>query len=105
MPRSVFNRIYDALVQQAVPPFVQKYCTFANKPGITPLCRLVACLQKICYGDADDHEDEYLQISETVVNESVKAFTHLIVEKFGSEYLNRCPSEAEKKRALAMMSK
>lgn len=105
MPRSVFNRIYDALVQQAVPPFVQKYCTFANKPGITPLCRLVACLRKICYGDADDREDEYLQISETVVNESVKAFTRLIVEKFGSEYLNRCPSEAEKKRALAMMSK
>ena len=81
-----------------IPLFVQEYCTFANKPGITLLCWLVACLQKSGYGDADNCEDKYLQISDTVLNESVKAFTCLIVEKFvGSEYLNRCPSEAEKK--------
>ena len=58
MSRCVFNWIYDALVQQPVPPFVQKYWSFANKQGITPLCWLVACLQKICHGDADYQEDE-----------------------------------------------
>lgn len=51
MPRSVFNRIHEALVQEEVDPFVQKYCSVTKKPGISPLCRLVACLRKICYGD------------------------------------------------------
>jgi hypothetical protein len=104
MPRTVFNRIFEALVQEEVYPFVQKYCAVTKKPGISPLCRLVACLQKICYGDADDREDEYLQVSETSLNDSVKVFTRLIVEKFGGQYLNRCPSEAEKRRALAKMA-
>ena len=105
MPRSVFNRIHEALVQEKVDPFVQKHCFVTKKPGISPLCRLVACLRKICYGDADDREDEYLQLSETSMTESTKAFTRLMVEKFGSQYLNRCPSEAEKRRALAMMGR
>ena len=64
MPRSVFNRIHEALVQEKVDPFVQKHCFVTKKPGISPLCRLVACLRKICYGNADDREDEYLQFSE-----------------------------------------
>jgi hypothetical protein len=97
MPRSVFNRIHEALVQEEVDPFVQKYCSLTKKPGISPLCHLVACLRKICYGDADDREDEYLQLSETSMNESTKALTRLMVEKFESQYLNRCPSEAEKR--------
>jgi hypothetical protein len=97
MPRSVFNCIFEALVQGEVDPFVQKYCSVMKKPGISRLCWLVACLRKICYGDADDREDEYLQLSETSMNESIKAFTRLMVEKFGSQYLNRCPSEAEKR--------
>jgi hypothetical protein len=105
MPRSVFNRIHDALVEEREEPFIQKYCSVTKKPGISPLCRLVACLRKVCYGDADDREDEYLQLSETSMNESMKAFTRIVVEKFGDEYLNRCPSQAETKRALDMMAK
>jgi hypothetical protein len=105
MPRSVFNRIFEALVREEVYPFVQNCDSVTKKLGITPLCRLVACLRKICYGDADDREDEYLQISESSVNESVKDFARLMVEKFGEEYLNRCPTEAETKRAIAMMAK
>jgi hypothetical protein len=65
MPRSIFNRIYNTLVLAGEPPFVQQYSSIGSKaPGIAPLCRLVACLRKLCYGDADDREDEYLQISE-----------------------------------------
>jgi Plant transposon protein len=60
---------------------------------------------EICYGDSDDHEDDYLQMSETSLNDSMKAFTRLIIEKFGDEYLNRCPSDAEKRRCVAGMSR
>jgi hypothetical protein len=52
MPRAIFNQIHDALVVAGEPPFVQKYSTMGSKsPGIAPLCRLVACLPKLCYGD------------------------------------------------------
>jgi hypothetical protein len=91
MPRIVFNRIHNALVGEE--PFLQNYSCICMKPaGIHPLCRLVACLRKLCYGDADDVLDEYFQMSETVLNDSMKAFTRLIIDIFGNEYLNRCPN-------------
>jgi Plant transposon protein len=39
------------------------------------------------------------------MNDTIKAFTRLVVEKFGDEYLNRCPTDAEKRRDVAMMAR
>jgi hypothetical protein len=53
MPRAVFMRIHEALVGAAVHPFVQSYNAATKAPGIHPLCRLVACLRKLSYGDGN----------------------------------------------------
>jgi hypothetical protein len=52
----------------------------------------------------DREEDEYLQLSETVVTASVKQFTQKVIQYFGAQYLNRCPTAEEKKRAEFMMA-
>lgn len=93
VPRDVFNRIHDKLMGEW--PFVGPLKDAIGRPGIYPLPRLVACFRHIAYGDAYDREDEYLQISESSVQVSTKAFVKLIKEHF-PEYLNRCPSEQEK---------
>ena len=43
----------------------------------------------IKYGDCADRLDEHLQISQTVYNESMKAFCKVVVNEFRNEYLNR----------------
>jgi hypothetical protein len=102
MPRVIFYRIYDKLVNKE--PFVQKYDLISKKPTITPLVRMVAALRQLGYGEAADREDEYLQISGTVSREALKALIKLMVQEFGAEYLNRCPTDADKMRALEKMA-
>jgi hypothetical protein len=102
MPRVLFNRIYDKLVNKE--PFVQKYDFISKEPTITPLVRMVAALRQLGYGEASDRQDEYLQISGTVAREALKAFVKLVVQEFGAEYLNRCPTHADKMRALEKMA-
>ena len=57
----------------------------------------------LLYGDCSDCSDEYLQMSETVASKIFKEFCRLIVDKFGAEYLNRCPTDAEKEEVLSLM--
>jgi hypothetical protein len=47
MPRSVFNHIHQALVQEGEDPFIQKYSSVTKKPGISPLCRLISHSQEM----------------------------------------------------------
>ena len=102
MKRVIFNRIWEEL--NGNHPFVQKWDA-AKKPGIHPLCRFVACLRVLAYGNAADSCDEYLQISESVTNVSFKLFCNLIVEKFGAQYLNRSPNNNEIKGLMTKMAK
>jgi len=89
MKCTIFNKLFQGL--QGCDPFVQKRdCT--GKDGIHPLCRFVACLHHFAYGDGCDLKDEYLQLSESTLSLSVKAFAKLVVEKFGKQYLNRSPN-------------
>jgi hypothetical protein len=102
MKRSIFNRLWDAL--NGCDPFIQKFDA-AKKPGVHPLCRFVACLRILCYGNAADSCDEYLQISESVISNSFKDFCRLIVEKFGFQYLNRPPTRDEIKSLMDKMGR
>jgi len=99
VPRAMFNLIYETLVIGQEDPFVQKYDAL-GKPGISPLVRLTACFRKIAYGDACDREDENLRLSQESLRVSVGSFARAIKRHFGSAYLNRCPSEEEKKKIL-----
>jgi len=97
--RTVFDQLAGAVYGKG--RFKMRYdCT--GKHGIHPLCRITAVLRAICYGDPFDREDEYLQISETSVDDSVKEFTRLVTEAFRGEWLNYNPSEEEKARAVCI---
>ena len=100
-PRTVFNEIHDALM--GTDPFVHKKdCT--GKWGVYPLVKLVACFRYIAYGDSFDREDENLQIGESTLQDYCKDFSKLVVEKFGKQYLNRCPNSAEREAISSAMA-
>ena len=100
MPREVFNKIQEGILGQGT--FIQRHDA-VGKPGIHPLCRLVASLRLLAYGNAADSVDENLEMSETVAGDTLKEFASLMVETFGPKYLNRCPSTDEKRRMLRIM--
>lgn len=95
MPCPVFNRIKNALIRPG--GFEHKFDA-THKPGIYPLVRLVACLRKIAYGDADDREDEHLELSKSSLSDTMKQFCRLMISEFGEEYMNRTPTRAERDR-------
>ena len=96
MPRSVFTQLFDRINGEGC--FKQKRDCIGKQAGIHPLVRTVACLRHICYGGAYDREDENMRIGEETLRQAVKQFTRLVVEHFGEEYLNRCPSTEEKEK-------
>jgi hypothetical protein len=99
LPRSIFNIIYQAIINN--PPFVfTKDCT--GKNGIHPLNRMVACLRHLAYGRSLDADDEYLRLSESSVHVATRAFVRIIKHQFGTNYLNRNPTDNEKKRILSI---
>ena len=100
VPRTVFNRIHDALMGQD--PFTHKTDP-TGKKGIHPLVKLVACFRHIACGDALDREDENLHIGESTLDTFVKQFAKLVKQEFGAQYLNRCPNEEERKSIEAVM--
>ena len=91
-PRSVFMRVHDALMGKH--PFIH-YKDATGKLGVFPLVKLVGCFRYIAYGDAVDREDENLQVGESTLDPIIKLFTRMIVDEFGGQYLNRCPTDAE----------
>ena len=88
-----------------VDPFIQKEDVATKKLGIRPLVRFVSAINQIKYGDCADRLDENLQISETVSNEALKGFCRLVVSRFSADYLNRCPTEAEKEKSVKTMKR
>jgi hypothetical protein len=95
--RPVFNRIYDAILYKG--KFSHKKDA-TGKLGIHPLVRTVACFRYLAYGNSFDSCDEYLRLSDTSCLVSVKEFCSLVVQKFGSFYLNRTPSKEERDHIL-----
>ena len=92
MSRDMFTVLWETV--HGTDPFVQNRDA-TGKLGIHPLCRFTACLRHLAYGDAYDREDENLYISSTSLSDSVKALCAIVKQRFGDEYLNRCPTEEE----------
>ena len=92
MPRSVVTMLWDAC--NGVDTFTQRLDSFTEILGIRPLVRFVGALWMIKYGDCSYRLDEHLQISQSVRNESMKAFCKVFVSDFLNGYLNRSPTPA-----------
>jgi hypothetical protein len=100
MPRAVFNRIKEAIIGKGL--FCKKVANFSGKKGIHPLVRLTACIRRLAYGDSADLDDENLYMAESTINMSLKQFNKLMIEEFGAQYLNCCPSAAEIERVMTI---
>ena len=99
-PRTVFNRIHDALMGED--PFLHyKDCT--GKMGVYPLVKLVGCFRYIAYGNAYDREDENLEMGESTLEGYVKKFCKIVKKEFGKQYLNRCPNSHEREAIATEM--
>jgi hypothetical protein len=86
-------------------PFTQHTNAVTQELGIFPLVRLVAILRYLVQGKAADHSDEYLQISKSVILEDINKFTQIVIDEFGPQYLNRCPTADEKEQITNLMAK
>jgi hypothetical protein len=93
IPRTVFNMIKEMIIGKGL--FREKVAHFSGKKGIHPLLCLTACIRRLAYGDLADQDDENLDMAESTINISLKQFNKLMIEKFGVQYLNHCPSAAE----------
>ena len=100
-PRTVFNRIHDAMMGQD--PFLH-YQDATGKLGVYPLVKLVGCFRYIAYGDAYDREDENLEMGESTLEGYVKKFAKLMKNEFGEQYLNRCPTLHEREAISRVMN-
>ena len=98
VPRVVFAEVWGKMEGKG--PFKQHYDCVTNEPGIHRLVRMVACWQWLSYGDASDQSDKNFQISETSLDDSFKDFCIILLQEFGGEYLNRCPTNEEIKQTL-----
>ena len=99
--RAIFNKIHDAMMGKD--PFIHKKDA-TGKLGIFPLVKLVACFRYIAYGDSHDREDENLEIGESTSRVICKVFAKMMVAEFGDQYLNRCPSVAERRAIGQVMA-
>ena len=61
---------------------------------------MVACWRQLSYGDASDSSDENFQISEMLLDDSFKEFCIILLQEFGQEYLNQCPTNDDIKETL-----
>ena len=100
MSRRLFNIIQETVM--GIDPFIQKEDAF-GKMGIHPLVKLVACLRCIAYGDAYDREDENLRIGQSTLPPMVRAFSKIMKEQFGPQYLNRTPNKNEREAIFKAM--
>jgi hypothetical protein len=82
--------------------FREKVENFSGKKGIHPLVSLTACICQLAYGDSANRDDENLNMAESTINMSLKQFNKLMIEEFGAQYLNRCPSAAEIERVTTI---
>jgi hypothetical protein len=82
--------------------FREKVANFSGKKGIHPLVRLTACIRRLAYGDSADRYDENLDMAESTISMSLKQFNKLMIEEFGAQYLNRCPSAVEIERVTSI---
>ncbi|KAE9166631.1 hypothetical protein PF002_g31064 [Phytophthora fragariae] len=97
MNKRLFLRDLDGVLE------IDRY--FEQRPdckgdlGIHPLMKVTAALRVLAYADSADALDENLEMSKSVIYDSVKHFIDAVDRKFGSEYL-RAPTEEDLARLL-----
>ena len=97
MRRTLFLRVCNAVIKHDSYFSQKRDCT--GKLGILPLMKITAAMRVLAYGCCSDSLDEALEISESVVSESVERFTRAIIQVFGPHFL-RAPTPQDYERLL-----
>ena len=102
-PQSVDVRLIGEV--QGTDHILQKFDNLTKQLGICLLFLICAALCVLGYIDVDDHNNEYFQMSETVVYGVLKSFVRIVVEKFGNIYMDGSPSQNRKYPAMYLMAR
>jgi hypothetical protein len=98
MPKPLFQRIHDALVNRY--RYFQHRPDATGKYGLTGLQKMVASIRILAYGHPADAVDEYIRIAESTAREALHKFCSGIIEVFGTQYL-RAPNAHDVNQILA----
>lgn len=96
MPRSLFLRIYNDIEDK--PWWVQRPNATGHMQAHS-LQKLVGALRVPSYGDAEDRNDDSVEMSKTTVHEAMTRFISFILEKYEPSCL-RAPTMAGLKRIM-----
>lgn len=96
MPRSLFLRIYNDVEDK--PWWVQRPNATGHMQAHS-LQELLAALHVLSYGDAEDRNDDSVELSKTTVHNAVMRLISFILEKYEPFYL-RAPTMADLKRIM-----
>jgi hypothetical protein len=99
MSKSLFLRITRAVREQNI--YFTRRLDAIGVWGAYGLQKFVAVIRVLAYGIPSDLMDEYAQISETTIIESIIQFSRSVKEIFGPEYL-RTPTMEDLKRIYLM---
>ena len=85
MPRSLFLRIHDSILEKD--PYFCERQDATKKLGASSYQKMTAAIRMLAYGASSDSLDEYCRISETTAKICMKKFCDDVYEIFGREYL------------------
>ncbi|XP_059623118.1 uncharacterized protein LOC132266280 [Cornus florida] len=91
MWRELFVRILNGVTTYAE-WFIQKLDAL-GRMGFTPISKMTAAIRILTHGISADLCDEYIQISETTVVESLKRFCDAVIVVYAGKY--QCTSNEE----------
>jgi hypothetical protein len=98
MRKGLFLSIVEAVSRHDAYFTLRKDCT--GKKGIHPVMKVTAALRMLCYGTPADALDENLEISETVVLESMKRFTKAVNDIYGAWFLRQPTDDDVRSRLI-----
>eukprot|EP00171_Calliarthron_tuberculosum_P004333 IDg4333t1 len=97
MPRAVFDRIFQVVVQHSA-YFRQGLRPDATgRLGISPLIKVITALRQLAYGIPSDMCDDMFEVSETTARTCMKELCRTIVSVLSAEYL-RDPTAEDTER-------
>lgn len=96
MPRRLFMRIYNDITEEL---WWQQRPNATGRLQAHPIQKLVAALRVLSYGDSQDRNDEYTDLSKSTVHDAVTRLISFILEKYEAFYL-RAPTTADLKSIM-----
>jgi hypothetical protein len=87
MPRVVFNRLFEKVVQQSQYFHKGLNPNAVGQTGITPLLKVIVAIRTLAYALPSNIADDMFEVSETTASMCLHEFARVVVQCFDAEYL------------------